>query len=306
MLALFAPGVRAQQLLRSDPPAIDFGRRAQNQLCTAQARLTNATSASLTILSVQGDCACLTADVAVRQLAPGESSALIVRMESGGSEGDFQHSLVVDTTAGPAVTIPVRMSVYQYADWALSPPRVILPPSRRGAEAVGELRLNYRGGDRPRIASVASDSPWIEITPAKTTGNTIVYAIRKRAGAPGGAVYGDIRIATANPVSPAIEVPVFAYVTSTTTVDPNPIIMPVVPAGATTTAEVRIKGWDGASPPRPEVSGGHARVTGGKGRDLIVEVSLSSPVAGSSTHTLSLYDGSQAVVAVPVVERTSP
>ena len=306
LLGVSAPLVRAQQLLRSDPPAIDFGRRSQNQMFTAQARLTNATPIPLTIINVQADCGCLTAEAATRQLEPGESTALTVRMESGGSEGEVQHTLVVNANSGPAVTIPVRMSVYHYANWVLSPPRVILPPSRRGAEAEGELRLNYLGADQPRISSIASDSPWIEIAPSAATGNTIVYKIKKRPRAPGGAVYGDIRIATGDSASPSIDVPVFAYIASNAAVDPNPVIMPVVRAGAAAVAEARVKGWDGVAPPRPELSGGQARVTAVKGRDFIVELTLTGSAPGSSNHILSLYDGNQAVIAVPVIERTAP
>jgi hypothetical protein len=306
LLAFPAPLLRAQQLLQSDPAAVDFGRRAENQSFTARVRLTNATANPITILSVQSDCGCLTGEEAIPQLAPGESTMLTARMESGGAEGDFEHTLVVNSSAGPAVSIPVRMTVFHYADWVLSPPRVLLPPSRRGAEAVGELSLHYLGDAPPRISSIASDSPWIEIAPSATAGNAISYVVRKRPGAPGGAVYANIRIDTGDSASPSLDVPVFAYITSNAAVDPNPIVMPAVAEGATAVATAKLKNWDGAGAPRPDLTGGTARIKSRHGRDFVLELTLIDAPAGSSTHTLSIYDGSQAVLAVPVIERTAP
>jgi len=306
LLAFSAPLLRAQQLLQGDPAAVDFGRRAENQSFTARVRLTNATANPIAILSVQSDCGCLTGEAAIPQLAPGESTTLTVRMESGGSEGDFQHTLVVNSSAGPAVSIPVRMTVYHYADWVLSPPRVLLPPSRRGAEAVGELHLRYLGDTPPRISSIVSDSPWIEIAPSTASGNGIAYVVRKLPGAPGGAVYADIKIDTGDSGSPSLDVPVFAYITSNAAVDPDPIVMPAVAEGATTVATAKLKNWDGAGAPRPEITGGTARIKSRHGHDFILELTLIDAPAGSSTHTLSIYDGNQAVLAVPVIERTAP
>jgi uncharacterized protein DUF1573 len=211
LLSFAAPAVRAQ--LRCEPSVLDFGRRPQNQVFTAQARITNVLPGPVSILSVQPDCGCITADTAVSDLAPGESTTLTVRMQSGGLEGQFQHNVVVATREGPSAVLAVKMAVYRYVNWVVDPARLILPPSSRGTEVAAELHVTHVGAEQLGIASVACDSPYIAIVPGGAAGNIATYKVRKLASAPAGPIYSDVRITTDDPTAAILDVPVFAYVT---------------------------------------------------------------------------------------------
>ena len=212
LLSFAVPGARAQ--LRCEPSVLDFGRRPQNQVFTAQARITNVMPGPVSILSVQPDCGCITADTAVSDLAPGESTTLTVRMQSGGLEGQFQHSVVVATREGPSTVLAVKMSVYRYVNWTVAPSRLILPPSARGTEVTAELQLTHIGAEQLGITSVTCDSPCFAIIPGGAAGNTVTYKVRKLPSAPAGPIYSDVKITTADPTAPVLDVPVFAYVTA--------------------------------------------------------------------------------------------
>ncbi len=191
---------------------MDFGRRAENQILTAQATLTNITPGPVKILSVQADSDCLAADAAILDLAPGQSTTLTVRMQSGGLEGKFEHRVVVATAEGAGAALTVKIAVYRYANWELEPSRLIFAPSSRGTVATCELRITHVGAYQPGILSITSGSPYFAITTETSVGNAITYLVRKLPSAPAGALYSEIRIATRDPTAPHLDVPVFAYV----------------------------------------------------------------------------------------------
>jgi len=211
LISWLGPAARAQ--LTCEPAELDFGRRPENEVFTAQSRITNVMSRPANILSVQGDCGCLAATTAVTRLAPGESTTLTVRMQSGGVEGEFRHSVVVMTAEGATAVLAVKMAVFRYAHWAVTPSRLILSPSSRGTEVAAELHITHVGAEQLGIVSVACGSPYLAIVPAGASGNTITYRVKKLAGAPVGPIYSDIIITTGDPSAPTLDIPVFAYVT---------------------------------------------------------------------------------------------
>jgi hypothetical protein len=211
LLALLAPEVRAQ--LQCDPSVVDFGRRAENQVFTAQATLTNVMPGPVKILSVRGDSGSLTADAAILALAPGESTTLTVRIESGGLEGKFQHRVDVAIAEGAGAALTVDITVCRYPDWVVEPAQLIFAPSSREAAATSELKVTHVGAYQPGITSITSGSPFLAITTEESVGNTVTYLVRKLPSAPVGALNSDIRVATDDPTAPLLDVPVSAYVT---------------------------------------------------------------------------------------------
>ena len=296
LAALSAESARAQ--LRCDPAVVDFGRRPENQEFVAQVRLTNVAAQPVRILAAQGDCGCLSVAPDTWALEPGQSTSLSIRMQSGGAEGSIEHRVVVTTADGGNVAVPVRIDVFAFANWSIQPSRIILPSSRRGEPSSAELRVTRIGSGQVGIGSVSSESPFITVTAGPSIGNTATIRVTKLPGAPAGPSYADIRIATDDASSPVLTVPVFAYTASRLEVSPNPIIL-----GGSAAADVRVTGWDGAAPPRAEFSGGTVRVTASGKGGWILRVAAGQPGSASSVDRLLLYDGSELVVSVPVVQR---
>ncbi len=195
------------------PGRVDFGRQPQNRALTARVRLTNPTAAPLVIQGVESDCACTTGEAAPLRLAPGASAEITVHVQTGASEGSFRHNLFV-LAGRERLTLPISAEIYRYADWTISPPRLIFTPSTQGSEAGLELRLDYRGPGPLAIATATSDSPWIEIGRPRIEGRSAVFILRKLPAAPAGSIATDIRIATRDKASPVLVIPVFAYVTA--------------------------------------------------------------------------------------------
>ena len=300
MLA-FAAAARAQ--LRFEPASVDFGRRPQNEVFKAEIGVVNKGAVAVDINDIRGTCSCVTGEVAVRKLQPGKRTALTVRMESRQWEGLVRQMLMVATSDGGSFALPVSMDVYRYANWRITPSRLVLPPSARGAGSAAELRIEFTGNGPPKAPVVTADSPWIRVAPVSAAGAVFAFSVCKAPSAPGGSVYADLRIATGDPVNPIIDVPVFAYVTSNVRVTPEVAILPAVKAGGTATMNLAVAGWDGVHPPRLELDGGSARIASGSGADYVLEIAVRTDAPGASTRHLRLFDGNELVKDVPVLVR---
>ena len=210
LAALGAPEARAD--LRFEPALLDFGRQPENKVSSASVRVTNAGSVPVGIVGALPDCGCITVEFPASALAPGASATLKVRMQSGGVENDARHEIALALEGGGTVVLPVRISVYRYANWTVSPSRLMFAPSRRGEAAVADLRVSHVGAAGPGIVSVSSGSPYIGVAGGVTAGNAVTYRVTKLPAAPGGPIYADIRITTGDPQERVLDIPVFAYV----------------------------------------------------------------------------------------------
>jgi hypothetical protein len=301
--AVLAAGVRAQ--VKFDPPAADFGRKPQNQTFSTTIRVTNAGPVPVRILKADTDCGCTTAVIAASTLAPGQSESLVVTIQSGAAEGPVSHSVFLTTEPGGTATLPVRMLVYHYENWIVTPPRVVMAPSVRGTPVSAEVRLDYLGNGPLKPTQVSSDSNWFEVKPGATSSKSVIYYVTKLPGAPDGAAYATIRVATGDPVSPQLDIPVFAYVKPPVEVDPNPIVMPSVKAGTPAVATARMTGWDDFRQLRAELADGTVGFEGAKAGVMTLKLTLRSAPAGYSEHKLAIYDGAKLIVEVPVLERAN-
>jgi hypothetical protein len=203
----------AGQALRTEPSAVDFGRRPENREFTARLTVTNPGAATVRVTGVDVDCGCLTAGLAAAELAPGKSAVLTIRIQSGGLDGDYEHHVLIATGPGAPVIVPVGISVYRYAHWSVVPSRVILRPVGSDAEPAADVRVAWLGSGPPPIAATTSNSPLIAVSTGAAGAAAVSLRVSRVRGAPAGAVYATITIRTRDPEAPVLEVPVFSYVT---------------------------------------------------------------------------------------------
>jgi Protein of unknown function (DUF1573) len=213
MILLLAGIVAAHgQSLRLDPAVVDFGRRPENGEFTAVVTVANTGPRPVRVDGIAADCGCLSVNPQGLDLKAGASASVTVRIQSGGLEGDYEHHVLFPVAGAPA-SLPVRISVYLFANWGLRPGRLILPAAGGDRESSAMLEVRWLGGGPPPVVVAVSGSDAVKVSrPAESAGRLSYRVTRVRGAAPG-PVYTSIRIVTRDPKAPLLEVPVFAYVT---------------------------------------------------------------------------------------------
>ncbi len=286
--------------LRFEPAEVDFGRRAQNQSCAAEVTVTNTGARAVKVLGIESDCGCTSGQILKSELAAGEATKLTVRLDTGGGEGELSHRVFLNTDTGRE-TVSVSARVYRYANWRVTPVRAVFAPSRQGEAVEMDVQVEYLGKGKPPVVKASATATWLEVEALPVTPDhpeRLTYRLKKRADAPGGSLFGSLRIATRDPAAKTIDVPVFAYVSSGVTVTPSPVIL----MGVTVT-EAQMTGWKSKSPPRAELAGAEVRVESGPNETWVLAIASKMGKGTRSVESLKIYDGQTVMAEVPVVFR---
>jgi hypothetical protein len=303
VFALAGAEVRAQ--LKAEPASLDLGRRQQEQVVTAEVKLTNAGAGPLEIVGVTADCSCTAATPDKRTLAPGESTPLKIAVQTRAYQGPLHRNIHVHTATGD-LTIPIELKVSLYKSWELDPSVALIPPSPKGREAKLQIALHYVGGDKANLGEIVCTPSWLEATATGGDGKTFTIVLVKRADAPAGNHSVKVAVETSDPGEPLLSFTVFVPVTSDLRITPNPVVLPTVKVGQPTAREIVIHGWSGEGEPRLELTQGQARKMEREGDRLHFEISITPVAPGPFTQLLRIYDGEKLEAEIPVLLRAEP
>jgi hypothetical protein len=294
--------------LKIEPGEVDFGTKGQNLRLEAVVKLTNTSDKDVQIFSVASDCSCTAGEPAQKTLAPGASTTMPLAMETRHYQGALTRRLTIFTSAG-SDEVQVKATIRAYEDWEIVPLPVILPTSLRNQEAATAITASYFGAGDITVLGATTDRPWLRadynLEPGRKGGSVM---LRKLAAAPAGQLQAEVTLKTNDPKNPRLVLKVLVPVVSTAKVAPNPIILPTVRAGTTTTREVAVSGWEEATAPSAMLPLGSVEAKGrGPNGDYLFVVTMTPAEAGMSTQMLQLSAEPGAVlIEVPVILKADP
>lgn len=305
ILFLAAGSALAYAGLQADPAAIDLGRRQQEQTVALEVKLTNTGADPLEILSVTADCSCTAAAPGKRKLAPGESTPLQISVETRGYVGRLRRNVHVQASTGE-LTIPVDLNISLFKNWSLEPSTIVMPPSPKGQVAEVRATLQHLSEGKAELGKIVCTPDWLQAVPQSDDGKTYQLKFVKPASAPAGNYSVKVVVATTDAEDPSLSFNVFVPITSSLRVMPNPVVLPTVKAGQTSTREITIQGWSAADVPHFDLAHGQIKLLHSEGGKITCEVTVQPPSPGPLTQLLRIYDGEKLEAEIPVIVRAEP
>ena len=295
-------GDNAPRVLTVEPALVEFGRVAQHQTLTSTVLLLNRGEIPIEILSVNADCGCTTSKLETSTLAPGGSTALMVRFETRQYSGSIQRRLQIVTNAGIQI-LPVHANVVPYEDWEITPVPAILPPSLPGQAAKGDVTVLFRGEGAARVIEASCNFAWLKPELTASPSGGYIVKLQKQPDAPAGTHSAVLMLRTDRPEVPLLTLPVLVPVASELSAVPHPVIFPTTRLGEEGSAMFRVLGWKGDEPPTASVTRGTVRYVGASNGEHTFEVRWTPEAQGSAIASVQILRGAQVELEIPVVAR---
>jgi hypothetical protein len=304
---LLVGGTEGAAQIKLEPAVLDLGRVGQRETFARTVTLTNTSRAVWEILAIQTDCACTAVTPKTKRLAPGESTAVSVVVESRSFQGQVVRQIAVQTTAGDA-EFSVRMNVAPLGNWNIGAFPVMFPRSLLAQETKMGVRLSYAGEGRVELLTAAADVSWLDVTIAALDApNAYELRLTKRPmAAPAGLLSATVRVTTSSRDQPVLTIPILTPVTSAAHLVPDPVVLPTVRVGEDSSGTFRIVDWVGQNPPAAHVAGGKITPVGVVDGAYAFTLTMRPQTAGMQVETLQVYDGQMMQIEVPVVLRAEP
>jgi hypothetical protein len=112
-MALAVSAEERQPRIRVEPESFDFGRVLPEKTVRKEFRLRNLGEAALAIERISRSCGCTDVDAGVSDLGPGESTSLLVTVETRATPGKVEYQVLVRSNdpETPVLEIPLRATV---------------------------------------------------------------------------------------------------------------------------------------------------------------------------------------------------
>lgn len=293
--------------LEITPEAVDFGRLTQNTNHRQTVMLRNTTTRPVRILQAQADCGCTIPKLTTPVLSPGQTEPLTVLFESRNYLGKITRRIQLVTDAG-LQTLEVHATVTPYADWAIEPAVLVMPPSLVEQTAQSELTVSYTGtAQDAMLTGVSTDQPWLQakLLPESRPGSWRMQ-LTKLPKAPPGSHAAVAKFATTDAHAPELKVNLVVPVASVLRVAPNPVILPRVKTGEETSASFRLVGWKHADQPQVLADGAAVAYLGSSNDELTFEVKLRADKTGSLIIPLKILRGDQLQMELKALATIDP
>ncbi len=229
-----------------DEVSKDFGSVPRGPTLTHPFRVSNKGQTPLHIAGVRVSCGCVSAAASQYDVAPGESAAIHVQMDTRRFVGS-KHVTVYVTFDRPAWD-EVRLGVQANGrdDLAVTPSSVELGKVKRGSSPTAKATVTFWGGAW-RITEIQRDSNYVlaEAAEQARQGNDVRYelTVGLRPDTPVGRWYTDVWLKTNNPSLPRVRVPLSVEIESGLSVSGHATFGPVR-AGEAAERRVIVRGTE--------------------------------------------------------------
>ncbi len=224
----------------------DFGAVPRGPVLSHPFRLTNNTGVPVTIGKVRTSCGCVTARPLHAELAPGQSSAVLVEMDTRRFQRRKAVTIYVPFTKPTFAEVRLVVLASSRDDVVVTPDTITFGPVRKGTAPTTVVTVSLLGNRQWRILGVASESNYVEtaLSPAAVGPGQVDYQITAhlRGDTPVGKWFTDIWLTTNNTAAPRIRLPLTVDIQSALSLSPSAVILGQVKAGVVTERKVVVRG----------------------------------------------------------------
>jgi hypothetical protein len=257
----------------------DFGSCPRGPVLTHPFRLTNTTRATVHIANVRASCGCTSATTSNDEVAPGQSTVILVQMDTRRFAGVKSVTIYVQLDRPQWEEVRLWVQANSRDDISFNPETIAFGQVKRGAPARAAVAISFLGNADWQIQSAACDSNYVQTEYQEVHRDTgeVRYQLTAhiRPDAPVGKWYTDVWLKTNDPASARVRVPLTVEVQSPLSINPTVAVLGQVKAGVETERRLILRGV------KP------FRVTSVDGTDAFLQVKDSTP-ASKPVHVLTV------------------
>jgi hypothetical protein len=224
----------------------DFGSVPRGPLLVHPFRLTNNTGVPVTISNVRVSCGCVTAWPLQTELAPGQSTAIMVQMDTRRFQRDKNVTIYVQFSRPSFEEVRLWVQANSRDDVTVTPDSLAMGQIKKGTSPAARVTIAFMGSEQWRITGISSESNYVQTSLRQLPGNAMevnyLLTARLRSDTPVGKWYTDIWLMTTNPSMPRVRVPLTVEVQSALSLSPSAVVLGQVRAGSVTERRIILRG----------------------------------------------------------------
>lgn len=224
----------------------DFGSVPRGPMLSHPFRVVNNTRGPVNISEVRVSCGCVSAVALKGSLKPGESTHIVVRMDTTRFSG--LKSVTVHVQFNQPAFEEVRLTVQANGrnDFSVTPDTLAFGRLKRGGTPSVSVLLSFYGNNDTKITEVKCESNYIQprAQVVRRLDSEITYQVtaRLRADAPVGKWYSDVWLKTNDAAMAPIRVPLTVEIESALSVNPEMVTLGTVKRGSESERRVIVRG----------------------------------------------------------------
>jgi hypothetical protein len=223
----------------------DFGSVPRGPALSHPFRVTNTTRVPVNIASVRVSCGCVSAAALKGHLEPGESTAILARMDTTRFTGIKTVTIYVQFDQPSYEEVRLWVQANGRNDFSVAPDTLGFGQVKRGSSPSAAVLVNFYGASESAITEVRCESNYIQarVQEVRRQDAEVVYQLtaRLRSDIPAGKWYTDIWLKTNNGAAP-IRVPLMVEIESSLTVTPEMVTLGPVKAQTENERRVIVRG----------------------------------------------------------------
>jgi hypothetical protein len=216
----------------------DFGVTRQEQDLHTEFRLTNAGTATLTLLDLHADCGCAAGTASAKEIAPGATITIAGTLRTMRAAGVVTKRLIVTTNDPVRPRVELKMRIDVALGIVLAPARLYFGDVAAGTTPSTSMRVQWRDGVGTPFRVTAVESPGVAMTFATKEFHTPPWqgyevTATFQTPPPVGTVsaMAIVRTDDADAASARISVPIQAFVSGKVWLDRRAVSLGIVPFG---------------------------------------------------------------------------
>jgi hypothetical protein len=189
----------------------DFGAVPRGSTQSFSFHLTNKTGGRVHIASVRVACSCVTASATKTELAAGESTTVVVRVDTRRLTGPFQKSIFVQFDQPRPEEVRLNIQANIRDDLTMVPNSLAFGRVKQGSPSETSVTVLISGLADCKIQEVKSDSSFVQAqvrrVPVDSGGVSYQVTANLRPGLPVGYWYCTVLLTTNNSALPQFRIP---------------------------------------------------------------------------------------------------
>jgi len=220
----------------------DFGTIEQDETLSHVFKFKNRGGKKLVITRLRSTCGCMAALLSEKEIPPGGSGQVELKLESGRRRGPQKFRAYVTSNDADEPIVGLTLVGIVKADFVITPRRINFGSIRKGEGAIKRITL-LEGEHKIRIAGVDFTSQFLfaEVFPIRrgdNAGYEVIVALSPQA--PAGALEEKVTIVIENARKEKIEIPIYGKIQGQIVLSPESLFFGFVKRGTSLTRRVTI------------------------------------------------------------------
>ncbi len=248
LLALTAGAAPRIQL---DPPVLELGRMAQNEVTEWDVLVRNLGDETLEIFELSTSCPCTFPEIMDERIESGETGRIHVTFQSKTYQGDVRKVIEVYSNDPDKSYLEIGINVFVEAPVFVEPDDRKLDFGEVSNGSTPTLHADFRAGENETLEiSILNHDETLfecEVLPGDDgKASTRRLSVSLKTDAPAGPVREIIRVGTNAPGAPEIDLEIFGRVEAELTADPERLNFRMIAPGSELSRELTLRSADAA------------------------------------------------------------